>query len=82
MLPSTSKIFETVIYNQLYEYSKNVELSQTDNMDSEKKHSTEYTAIKLVDRIIEKLDRNKIPFNNYIDLSKAVDMIDHNFFTI
>ena len=53
-------------------------LSQTVNMDFEKKHSTEYTAIELVDRIMEKLDRNKVSFNIYIDLSKAFDMIDHN----
>ena len=78
MLPSISKIFETVIYNQLYEYLQNIELSQTANMDSEKKHSTEYTAIELVDRVIEKLDRNTVPFNIYIDLSKAFHMIDHN----
>ena len=47
-------------------------------MDSEKKHSTEYKAIELVDCVIEKLDRNKVPFNIYINLSKAFDMIDHN----
>ena len=47
-----------------------------------KKHSTEYTAIELVDRIIEKLDRNKVPFNIYIDLSKAFDMIDHILFKL
>ena len=52
-------------------------LSQTVNMGFEKKHSTEYTAIELVDRVMEKLDRNKVPFNIYIDLSKAFDMIDH-----
>ena len=52
-------------------------LSQTVNMDFEKKHSIEYTAIELVDRVLEKLDRNKIPSNIYIDLSKAFDMIDH-----
>ena len=43
-------------------------LSQTANMNSEKKHSTEYTAIEFVDRSIDKLDRNKVPFNIYIDL--------------
>ena len=52
-------------------------LSQTVNMGFKKKHSTEYTAIELVDRVMEKLDRNKVPFNIYIDLSKAFDMIDH-----
>ena len=54
-------------------------LSQTINiMDFEKKHSTTYTATELVDRVIEKLDRNNVLFNIYIDLSKAFDVIDHN----
>ena len=44
-------------------------------MDFEK-NSTEYTAIELVDRVMEKLDRNKVSFNIYIDLSKAFDVID------
>ena len=34
-------------------------------------------AIELVDRIMRALDKKKIPFNIYIDLSKAFDMIDH-----
>ena len=78
MLPSISKIFETVIYNQLYEYLQEHRVITNSQYGFRKKHSTEYTAIELVDRIIEKLDRNKVPFNIYIDLSKAFDMIDHN----
>ena len=78
MLPSISKIFESVIYNQLYEYLQEHRVITNSQYGFRKKHSTEYTAIELVDRIIEKLDRNKVPFNIYIDLSKAFDMIDHN----
>ena len=78
MLPSISKIFDTVIYNQLYEYLQEHRVITNSQYGFRKKHSTEYTAIELVDRIIEKLDRNKVPFNIYIDLSKAFDMINHN----
>ena len=78
MLPSISKIFETVIYNQLYEYLQEHRVIINSQYGFQKKHSTEYTAIELVDRIIEKLVRNKVPFNIYTDLSKAFDMIDNN----
>ena len=78
MLPSISNIFGTVIYNQSYEYLQEHRVIANSQYGFRKKHSTEYKAIELVDRVIEKLDKNKVPFNIYIDLSKAFDMIDHN----
>ena len=39
-------------------------------------HSTELAAIELVDRTTSELDHYKIPFNIYIDMSKAFDLID------
>ena len=42
------------------------------------KYSTEYAAIELVDRIVTKIDKNDIPINVFLDLSKAFDTIDHN----
>ena len=44
------------------------------------KHSTEYTALGLIDRIITQLDKDEIPINIYLDLSKAFDAIDHIIF--
>ena len=41
------------------------------------KHSTEYTALELIDRIINKMDLNEIPIDIFLDLSKAFDKIDH-----
>ena len=40
-------------------------------------HSTEYAAIEITDRIISAMDKNKIPLNIYLDLSKALDTLDH-----
>ena len=77
-LPSISKIFETGIYNQLYEYLQEHHVITNSQYGFRKKHSTEYTAIAPVDRVIGKLDRNKVLFNIYIDLSKTFDMIDQN----
>ena len=77
LLPSISKIFETVIYEQLYEHIQVHNILTDSQYGFRKSHSTEYTAIELVDRIMRALDKKKIPFNIYIDLSKAFDMIDH-----
>ena len=41
------------------------------------KHSTEYAALELIDRIINKMDKNEIPIDIFLDLSKAFDTIDH-----
>ena len=41
------------------------------------KHSTEYAALELIDRIINKMDLNEIPIDIFLDLSKAFDTIDH-----
>ena len=40
-------------------------------------HSTDYAALELIDRLITKMDRNEVPINIYLDLSKAFDTIDH-----
>ena len=39
--------------------------------------STEYAKIEIEDRIISNMDRNEIPFSIFLDLSKAVDTLDH-----
>ena len=41
------------------------------------KHSTECTALELVDRIITQMDKKEVPINIFLDLSKAFDTIDH-----
>ncbi len=40
------------------------------------KHSTEYAALELIDRIINKMDLNEIIIDIFLDLSKAFDTID------
>ncbi len=42
------------------------------------KHSTEFVALKVTDRIMVEMDKNDIPINIYLDLSKAFDTLDHN----
>ena len=41
------------------------------------KNSTKFAALQLIDRIITQLDKDEIPINIYLGLSKAFDTIDH-----
>ena len=41
------------------------------------KHSTEWAALELIVRLITQLDKDEMPINIYLDLSKAFDTIDH-----
>ena len=41
-------------------------------------HSTELAELELVERIITDMDKNLIPINIYLDLSKAFDTLDHD----
>ena len=53
------KIFETVIYEQLYEHIQVHNILTDSQYSFRKSHSTEYTAIELVDRIMRALDKKK-----------------------
>ena len=41
-------------------------------------HSTEYAALELIDIIITQMDKDELPINIYLDLSKTFDTIDHS----
>ena len=76
ILPTISKIFERVIYNQLYEYfNTNNLLAELEQYGFRTNHSTEYAAIKLVDHLSKEMDIGNIPCALYIDLSKAFDTL-------
>ena len=75
LLPTISKIFEKVIHDQLYEYFDKYNLLAEQQYGFRKQHSTEYAAVKLVDRVSKEMDIGKTPTNVYIDLSKAFDTL-------
>ena len=71
MLPTLSKIFEHVIYNQLYNYFVDNSLLTEHQFGFRAKHTTELATIRLVDYI-----KKHTPVNIYPDLSKAFDTIN------
>ena len=78
LLPCVSKIFERVLFNQLYEYFDRNDLLTQHQYGFRKNHSTEFAAMELIDRVANLLELGKIPFNLYIDLSKAFNVLNHD----
>ena len=77
LLPTISKGLEKIIHKQLSSYFDEYGLFFPNQYGFRPKHSTEYAALELIDRIINKMDNNEIPIDILLDLSKAFDTIDH-----
>ena len=77
ILPSISKIFERIIFNQINDHFTSHDLYYNGPYGFREKHSTQLAALELIDRITHELDMGNTPINIYIDLSKAFDTLDH-----
>ena len=70
------KIFETIIHEQLSEYFISNNLFCPQQYGFRKNSST--AALELLDRVLDQMDKHKIPINFHIDLSKAFDSLRHD----
>ena len=77
LLPTISKLFEKVVYKQLYDYFTKNDLFYKSQYGFRQKHSTELAALELSDRLYDQLDKGEIPIAIFLDLSKAFDTLDH-----
>ena len=75
LLPTISKVFERILFDQMYTYFNTNSLLAEQLYGFRKNHSTEYAAIKLVDHVSKEMESGKIPCALYIDLSKAFDTL-------
>ena len=73
LLPSISKVFERIVYNQLYSYLTTNGILFKSQYGFRKSHSTETAAIELTTN----LDNGDIPIAIFLELSKAFDTLDH-----
>ena len=78
ILPSISKIFDSIIFNHLNYHFTSHDLYYDWQYGFREKKSTQLEALELVDRITHDLHLGILPINIYIDLSKAFDTIGHN----
>lgn len=76
-MPAISKVFEAIVFQQVYDYLTSNDLLYTSQYGFRKLHSTELATLELTDRINYSLDNNEIPLAIFLDLSKAFDTIDH-----
>ena len=63
LLSSISKIFERVVFNQLYNYFTSNGLLYESQYGFRKYHSTELAALGFTDRIRQEMDTKKIPIS-------------------
>ena len=77
LLSAISKVFERIVFNQLYKYMDSNSLFLNSQYGFRKNHSTEYAALEFVDRIAKDIEAKKVPLSVFIDLSKAFDTLDH-----
>ena len=74
LLPALYKILEKVIFNQLFSLEQHFCSNQ---YSFRAKHSTELSALHLVDDVTNQMDKGTIPIKIYLDLSKAFATLDH-----
>ena len=75
-MPSISKLFEYVIFDQLFSYMENNKLLTMHQYGFRSGHSTELATLRLVDHLVKEMDQYNIPLNIYIDLSKMIHQMD------
>ena len=81
LLPTISKIFERVMFTQLYSYLNANNLLSEQQYGFRSHHSTELAYVKLVDYITTEMDnikKIKTPTAIFLDLSKAFDTLNFN----
>ena len=81
LLPIISKVFEKVVFLQMYDYFVENNLLYDSQYGFRKYHSTDYAGLEFTDKITSNLDQGKLPIAIFLDLSKAFDTIDHNILT-
>ena len=72
ILPSISKVFEKIIFNQLYDHFQKHNLFFNGQYGFRRNHSTELATLDLIEKIQHQLDTHKNPFDIFLDLSKVL----------
>ena len=78
VLPVISKLFEKLVFNQLYQHMKDNGLFTSDQSGFLRLHSTLTCLLKMSDDWYNGLDLGKLVGLVFIDLKKAFDTVDHD----
>ncbi len=77
LLPAISKIFEKVIFMQIYQFFQENKLLYNAQYGFRTEHSTEFAALELNDRVNVDMYKINSPINIFLDLSTAFDTLNH-----
>jgi hypothetical protein len=77
LLPVISKIFERIVFNQMYTYLTTNNLLYDSQHGFRMQHSTETASLEFIDKINMSLDNGFTPLALFLDLSKAFDTLNH-----
>ena len=81
VLPCFSKILERIMYNRLYSYLTENNISSNKQFGFRADHSTEHALLELVDQISNTFNDKNYFLGIFNDLSKAFDSLDHKTLT-
>lgn len=78
LLPSLSKIFEKIVFQQIYTFLGDNNILFPSQYGFRAKHSTEHAALEIVNRIQKFMYNKDNPTAIFLDLSKAFDTLNHH----
>ena len=78
LLHILSKIFEKVVYHQLYYYFDTFNLFSTSQFGFRKKLSTSVAILDAIQHIYDHLDKSDVVISFFLDFKKAFDCVDHD----
>ena len=77
LLPSISKIFEKIVYKQIYKHFQEFDLFFDSQYGFREGHSCELAAIEFVEYLKSEIEKKHIPISIFLDLSRAFDNVNH-----
>ena len=79
ILPIVSKVLERVVQVQLLNFIREHKILSINQSGFRRNHSTETTLVFLVDKILERMDKQQLTGSVFIDPKKAFDVVNHDY---